>query len=159
MHGNAPLSRTTINALSVLEAIGHPEVNVFPGSSKPLCREARAAADIHGASGLAGTDLLPKPSRSALTHCNAIVEMKEALFAEPHGTAWLVATGPLTNVALLFAVYPALADHIAGLSIMGGAIGADFTHVSVSLSLPTPSATTEIVTYLAPNENCQTGPL
>jgi uridine nucleosidase len=136
VHGNAPLSKCTVNALSVLEAIGKPEVPVFPGSSKPYCRTVHTASDIHGASGLAGTDLLPEPRRYALTHCSAILEMKEALFAQPAGKAWLVATGPLTNVALLFSVFPSVADHIAGLSIMGGAIGSDFTHVSVSL-LPT----------------------
>ena len=39
------------------------------------------------------------------------------------GTAWLVATGTLTNVAMLIAKYPDVVDHIKGLSIMGGAIG------------------------------------
>lgn len=90
-----------------------------------------AAADIHGASGLAGTSLLPPPTRSALTHCNAILEMHDALLAQPKGKAYLVATGPLTNVALLFAVWPDLASHIAGLSIMGGAVGSGFSHVSM----------------------------
>lgn len=46
---------------------------------------------------------------------------------QPPKTAWVVATGPLTNVALLFATFPEVADHIAGLSIMGGAVGGDFT--------------------------------
>ena len=53
--------------------------------------------------------------------------MRHALLAQPKGTAWLVATGALTNVALLFATFPELVDHIAGLSIMGGAIGGGFT--------------------------------
>jgi uridine nucleosidase len=53
--------------------------------------------------------------------------MYEALSAHP-GKAWLVATGALTNVGLLFAVYPQLADKIAGLSIMGGAVGGFFTN-------------------------------
>lgn len=43
------------------------------------------------------------------------------------GSTWLVATGALTNVALLFATYPELVTHIKGLSIMGGAIGSGFT--------------------------------
>lgn len=48
VHGNASLAKTTQNALSILEAIGRPEVPVFPGARKPLCREPRAAPDIHG---------------------------------------------------------------------------------------------------------------
>ena len=82
--------------------------------------------------------------------------MKEALFAQPKGTAWLVATGPLTNIALLFAVFPNLAEHIAGLSIMGGAIGSDFTNVSVSLLLLTFSAATEMTLYLETHDHRQT---
>ncbi|KIV88109.1 hypothetical protein PV10_09035 [Exophiala mesophila] len=130
-HGNAPLSKTTLNALSVLEAIGHPQTPVVPGAHNPYCRSVHPATDIHGESGLAGTDLLPNPQRKALTHCIAINEIYEALISTPAGTAWLVATGPLTNTALLFAVYPSLATHIAGISIMGGAIGNDFTHVTM----------------------------
>lgn len=80
---------------------------------------------------MAGTDLLPQPVRSALTHCNAISEMREALLSCPENTAWLVASGPLTNVALLFATFPEVAHHIKGLSIMGGAVGHGFTSVSM----------------------------
>ncbi|KIW25093.1 uncharacterized protein PV07_10760 [Cladophialophora immunda] len=131
VHGNAPMSKCTFNALSVLEAIGKPEIPVFPGLSRPFCRTVHTAPDIHGASGLGGTDLLPQPSRSALTHCSAILEMRSALLSQPKGTPYLVASGPLTNVALLFTLFPEVAEHIAGLSIMGGAIGADFTHVTM----------------------------
>ena len=53
--------------------------------------------------------------------------MRHALVEQPRGTPWLVASGALTNVALLFATFPELVDHIKGLSIMGGAIGGGFT--------------------------------
>ncbi|GAB7353081.1 hypothetical protein MBLNU459_g3627t1 [Dothideomycetes sp. NU459] len=53
--------------------------------------------------------------------------MYKALMAEAPKTAFLVAVGSLTNVALLFATFPELAEHIAGLSIMGGAVGGGFT--------------------------------
>jgi uridine nucleosidase len=58
--------------------------------------------------------------------------MRDALLAQPANTAWVVATGTLTNVALLFATFPEVADHIKGLSIMGGAIGEGFTDVPMS---------------------------
>lgn len=54
--------------------------------------------------------------------------MRTALMAQPKGTPWLVATGALTNVALLFTTFPEVATHIKGLSIMGGAIGARFSN-------------------------------
>ncbi|KAM5367419.1 hypothetical protein ACJZ2D_010064 [Fusarium nematophilum] len=55
--------------------------------------------------------------------------MYNALIATPRGTAWVVATGPFTNITLLFAPYPSIVDHIAGLSLMGGAIGSNFSPV------------------------------
>lgn len=58
--------------------------------------------------------------------------MREALLSQPSRKTWLVATGTLTNVALLFATFPELAEHVKGLSIMGGAIGGGFTSVSTT---------------------------
>lgn len=89
----------------------------------------QAATDIHGESGLDGTDLLPQPSKDANRSVPAIDAMAAALSAQPAGTAWLVATGSLTNVAELFAKYPDLVAHLKGLSIMGGAIGDGFTDI------------------------------
>lgn len=57
--------------------------------------------------------------------------MRTALMTQPKGTPWLVATGALTNVALLFSTFPEVATHIKGLSIMGGAIGAGFSNASI----------------------------
>lgn len=50
VHGNSSLANTTANAGSVLEAIGRPEVPVYPGANKPFSRLAVHAPDIHGAS-------------------------------------------------------------------------------------------------------------
>lgn len=58
--------------------------------------------------------------------------MRDALLAQPKGTPWVVATGTLTNIALLFATFPEVAEHIQGLSIMGGAIGEGFTDAPMS---------------------------
>ncbi|KAK1973028.1 inosine-uridine preferring nucleoside hydrolase [Colletotrichum eremochloae] len=129
--GNAPLVKTTNNATSILTAIGkHNDVPVYVGAAKPMSRPPmEAATDIHGESGLDGTDLLPKASRDADRTVPAIDAMAAALKAQPAGAAWLVATGSLTNVALLFQKHPELVAHIKGLSIMGGAIGDGFTDI------------------------------
>lgn len=131
VHGNASLKKTTNNALSVLEAIGKSNIPVHPGAEKPFCRHVETAPDIHGESGLDGTQLLPKPKRLPLTACNAVKDMRDALMSCPRGTGWLVATGTLTNISLLFATFPEVAPHIKGLSIMGGAIGDGFANVPV----------------------------
>jgi len=129
VYGNAPLSKTTGNALSVLKAIGKESTFVYPGSWRPFSRDTKHAPDIHGESGLDGTDLLPQPDRKPLSHCNAIKDMRDALMSCSPQTAWLVATGALTNIALMFAVFPEVGRHIKGLSIMGGAVGEGFTNV------------------------------
>lgn len=84
--------------------------------------------DIHGESGIDGTELLPKPTVQVDTTVAAIDAAAEALKAEPPGTAWVVATGSFTDAAALFLKYPELAGHIKGLSLMGGAIGNGFTN-------------------------------
>lgn len=58
--------------------------------------------------------------------------MRNALLAQPKDTAWVVATGTLTNVGLLFATFPEVAEHVRGVSIMGGSIGGGFTQAPMS---------------------------
>ena len=48
VHGNASLLNTTRNTLSILEAIGRRDVDVYAGAEKPFCREAAHAPGIHG---------------------------------------------------------------------------------------------------------------
>ncbi|KAI1431513.1 inosine-uridine preferring nucleoside hydrolase-domain-containing protein [Xylaria sp. CBS 124048] len=128
VHGNASVRKTTNNALSVLAAIGKEDtLKVHVGASRPLTRDPFHAVTIHGESGLDGTDLLPPPALSALSTVPAVDAIASALRACQPNTAWVVATGGLTNIAELFAAHPDLRSHIAGLSIMGGSIGDNFT--------------------------------
>ena len=83
--------------------------------------------DLSGENGIDGTNLLAEPTSPPITDTNAILAMRDALLAQAKGTVWLVATGALTNVGLLFATFPEVAEHIKGLSIMGGSIGDGFT--------------------------------
>lgn len=82
-----------------------------------------------GESGLDGTTILPEPvAKPQAGEHGGVHAIYQSLIKTPPGTAWLVATGALTNIGLLFAAYPNLASHIASLSIMGGAIGGYFSH-------------------------------
>lgn len=121
------LRNTTQNAASVLTAIGKShEIPLHVGLNKALERPAIHAPDIHGESGLDGTALLPTPT-VAPSPVPAIDAMAAALRAQPPNTAWLVATGSLTNVGALFRAHPDLAAHIKGLSLMGGSFGDNFS--------------------------------
>jgi uridine nucleosidase len=81
-----------------------------------------------GESGLDGVTLLLQPVEPVATDVDHLQAMYRALIATPSNTAWLVSTGTLTNIALLFQRYTDLAGHIKGLSIMGGAVGGGFTN-------------------------------
>ena len=76
-------------------------------------REPRVAADVHGETGLDGPDLPPPQAEPSPQHAVDFL-------AERIEGATLVATGPLTNVALLLARHPeARPERIV---LMGGAI-------------------------------------
>ena len=60
--------------------------------------------------------------------------MYQALSRCPPNTAYLIATGALTNAGLLFSTFPDLVTHIKGFNIMGGAIGDGFTSVPLGPS-------------------------
>ncbi|OLL23868.1 hypothetical protein NEOLI_003699 [Neolecta irregularis DAH-3] len=121
-HGNTSLSHTTENALRILTAINRDDIPVYAGAEKPIMRPPIYAPQIHGESGLDGTDLLPLSSSKVRTE-KAINAMAEAILGCPPGETVLCATGPVTNVAHLISVYPEVADHLREVVIMGGAIG------------------------------------
>jgi purine nucleosidase/pyrimidine-specific ribonucleoside hydrolase len=111
--GNQTLEKTTANAIRVLELAGRGEIQVAAGAGSPLVREPRVAANVHGETGLDGPDLPPPQIEPAPQHAVDFL-------AERIGGATLVATGPLTNVALLLARHPdARPERIV---LMGGAI-------------------------------------
>jgi len=57
--GNQTLEKTTANAIRVLELAGRAEIPVAAGAGRPLVREPRVAAEVHGETGLDGPDLPP----------------------------------------------------------------------------------------------------
>jgi inosine-uridine nucleoside N-ribohydrolase len=118
--GNQTVAKTTANALRVLEHLGRDDVPVAAGASRPLTRDLRVAAHVHGESGLDGPDL-PAPTRAPVPE-HAIDWIAGTLSAQPEPVT-LVATGPLTNIALFLARYPELAPKVARVTLMGGAIG------------------------------------
>jgi inosine-uridine nucleoside N-ribohydrolase len=113
--GNAPLERTTRNALIMRELLDI-DVPVHSGASRPLVAEPKHAEYVHGASGMDGAEL-PEPRR-ALDGTDAVDFIIETCRTN-EGT-WLVPVGPLTNIALALRVAPDLGRRIAGISLMGG---------------------------------------
>jgi purine nucleosidase len=118
--GNVGLAKTTANALAVCEFIGAAGTPVTAGCAGPLLRPALDARQVHGDSGLGGAVLPPASARPAGGH--AIDYIIETVRAAP-GEITLVATGPLTNIALAVQREPRLADWVREFVIMGGSAG------------------------------------
>lgn len=113
--GNVPLALTTHNALITTQLLGL-EVPVHAGASRPLVAPPEYAPDIHGETGLGGPALPPLmrqvASRDGVWHLVETFRARRDLE--------LVATGPLTNIALALRLAPEIADNIPRITLMGG---------------------------------------
>lgn len=116
--GNVTVDDATMNTLAVLELVGLSEIEVARGAARPLVRDHEPFPVVHGERGL-GDAVLPMPSRTPSARSGA--QLLVDLARERPGEVLLVATGPLTNVALALAEEPALPDLLGGFAIMGGA--------------------------------------
>lgn len=120
--GNVDLPTTTANARRLLGMLGRGDVPLGLGAERPLIHPvSRRAADVHGDDGLGGVaerfgPLGPEPAGRALDVIADVLETSP----EP---VVLAAIGPLTDVALLLATRPDLAERIGRLVVMGGSIG------------------------------------
>lgn len=117
--GNVPLADTTRNALEVLSFIDW-EIPVGRGAAAPLVRELVTAEEIHGKGGMSGFSL-PETARQ-VDKRPAWDLIRDIAGACPRALD-IVATGPLTNLAVALAKYPELKDLIRRVVVIGGGIG------------------------------------
>lgn len=118
-----PVSRTAANSALVLHTAGLDEIPVFVGESEPLTQHDHPVAGtaFHGADGLGGL-YQPQhpPARSRPAGGAALLHTLEA--KGPDRPA-LLATGPLTDVAVALALDPSLPGRLERVVAMGGAFG------------------------------------
>ena len=111
--GNVPLAATTANAL-MLTAMLDVGTPVHGGAAGPLAGEPTYAPHVHGESGMG--DFEPPAHDRTVASGDAVAYLLDA--AAPD--TWVVAVGPLTNLALAIERDPDWVKRIAGISIMGG---------------------------------------
>ncbi|MGZ8651623.1 MAG: nucleoside hydrolase [Actinomycetota bacterium] len=116
--GNVDVEQTTENTLAVLELCGYSDVEVAKGAGRPLVRDHMAFPVVHGERGLGRAEL--PPASSAPSDRDAARLLVDVARERP-GEVLLVATGPLTNVALALREEPGLPELMKGFAIMGGA--------------------------------------
>ncbi len=116
--GNAPLENTYANAQCVLEIAGGKNVPVIPGASGPLLTPLVTAAEFHGQGGtgewnIPGEFVPPEMPRIWTWWSTNAAELK---------STHLIATGPLTSIAISLLAYPQLSNTWASVTCMGGAL-------------------------------------
>lgn len=111
--GNTSVENGTRNAIGICDLLDQV-TPVHRGASAPIASEPAFASEVHGVDGLGGIQL-PDPSRPE-TSDRAIEFLLDAV--EPD--VWVVAIGPLTNIAHVLTRDKTWFDRIAGLSLMGG---------------------------------------
>ena len=143
--GNISVEQATENTLAVLEVAGRPDVEVAHGAAWPLARDHVPFPVVHGERGL-GRAAPPPPSSSPSSR--SAVEVIVGSARERPGEILLVATGPLTNIALALREEPGLPQLLRGFALMGGAFarGGNVTPAAEANIWVDPSAADEVFT-------------
>ncbi|MBP1776914.1 MAG: nucleosidase [candidate division NC10 bacterium] len=118
--GNVHLSQTTANTLTVLDLLEAPPIPVAAGAAVPLARPGITAGDVHGGDGLGGVACRFPPSHRVVT-ADAVGFLLEAIGRQP-GQVTLIATAPLTNIALAIEKEAQTVRKLRALFVMGGAV-------------------------------------
>ncbi|MGD1952603.1 MAG: nucleoside hydrolase [Leptolyngbyaceae cyanobacterium] len=116
--GNVPLHYTSQNALKIC-ALAKTDIPVYAGCPRPMIQPLSTATNVHGATGLQGTEL-PESKRPLMVQ-HAVAFLIETLqqASEP---ITLVTLGPLTNIAVALIQAPQVANKIDTIIAMGGAV-------------------------------------
>ncbi len=115
--GNVSVEHTARNALAVCELLG-ASCPVAAGANAPLVGKRHEAPAVHGVNGIGGVELSVTGSLAPLDGISLLYqELKQA-----QGQLEIIATGPLTNVALLLKQHPDSKSLIKKISLMGGAL-------------------------------------
>ena len=124
VYGNGPVEASTDNARRILHAAGRADIPIYQGVGKPLLRPPNQgwASHIHGQDALGDSGIpLPPEGHPRVEERQAAVEIIHRIMASP-GEITFLALGRLTNLALAISIEPRLAESIAEVVVMGGAI-------------------------------------
>ena len=117
--GNVSAHQSTRNALALLEYAQATSIPLARGSSRPLEGRFANAHHFHGPTGLSHP--LPLPETRPVP--GGAVNFLAQQLLRGTSAVKIVALGPLTNIARLLRRYPAAAENISSLAVMGGAVG------------------------------------
>ncbi|WP_165352909.1 nucleoside hydrolase [Loktanella sp. IMCC34160] len=120
VNGNAPLSHTVRNALSIAAALDL-DCPVHAGAELPFLHRYAYPTEFHGETGLDSSGaMLPNHDRGAEQRHGAL-EIIQRVRAAP-GEITIVALGPMTDIALALTLDPGIAPLVREIVFMGGAL-------------------------------------
>lgn len=117
--GNQTLDKVTGNAISLMEFF-NLSIPVSRGADGPITGPLMVGEDAHGESGLGNVAIPPGHQKPVEERAwDFIYHVFKAL---PEGEkVTFIATGPLTNLAMLLKLYPEVKDYLEEIIFMGGA--------------------------------------
>lgn len=116
--GNVTLNYVTQNAKKLLTFLGS-NAELASGQAEPLVKEIETAGEIHGKTGMEGYDFPAESDSYPLASENAVTFIHDKLVASDDKVD-IVATAPLTNIALLLKTFPEIHNKIDKIYVMGG---------------------------------------
>lgn len=120
VNGNYPVEVTSKNARKVLELLGSTEIPVARGMANPMIRKSPSDPFTHGEDGQAEANL-PEPTME-LSKEDA-VDLIIRLVKENPGEVTLIATGPMSNIAMAMTKAPEIKAMIPEIVAISGAFG------------------------------------
>ena len=119
--GNLSTEIVNRNVLNILNVSTLQEIPVFQGASEPLCRECGASqSPIHGKNGLCYDFKFPFHEKK-IREENLFFYLANLIMGS-QAKITLIATGALTNYALLLKTFPKVKENIESIVHMGGSL-------------------------------------
>ncbi|WP_258933570.1 nucleoside hydrolase [Nesterenkonia pannonica] len=120
--GNVDVPQATTNTRALLELAGRSDIPVHAGAATSLDGVFQGSGHrVHGQNGIGGVE--PPTPRSCSGEGETAPSYLVRMARENPGELVIIAVGPLTNLAIALSLDPEIAELLAEIVIMGGAVG------------------------------------
>jgi inosine-uridine nucleoside N-ribohydrolase len=120
VEGNSSVDNAAKNTLMTLKICDRLDIPVYKGARSSLIAKENVPVGFHGEDGLNNVYKEDeKPSDELLQKSHAVEALRNFIELYPNDLT-ILSLAPLTNIALLYKLYPEISQKIKSLYIMGG---------------------------------------